>query len=198
MLRRCLITRPSTPLTRPSALSPHSAASSMLATAAVAVSCFSTKSRNEPRPPRIAGPPAAVPPETAVRSRHALSRQPYARRSRNRPHQSTQRETATVIYEGQHRGVAGEPAVVRIDEAAVPLVGKAGDRNAGGKMRVHEHDEKDTRCAGDPQPDAGRTGGSEQARQQEEDRRGDADHREGDGERSVRSQSAPERLAIAK
>src|SRR5208282_6378612 len=100
MLRRCLITRPSTPLTRPSALSPHSAASSMLATAAVAVSCFSTKSRNEPRPPRIAGPPAAVPPETAVRSRHALSRQPYARRSRNRPHQSTQRETATVIQGG--------------------------------------------------------------------------------------------------
>jgi hypothetical protein len=95
--RRCLITRPSIPLTRPSALSPHSAASSMLATAAVAISCFSTKSRNEPRPPRVTRPPAAVPPETAAQSRHALSRQPHARRSRNSQYQSTQRETATVI-----------------------------------------------------------------------------------------------------
>src|ERR1022692_833127 len=88
--------------------------------------------------------------------------------------------------------------IVRINQAAVPLVGKAGDRNARGKMRVDEHDEEDSGRAGDPQPDAYRTGGSEQARQQEEDRRGDADHREGDGERSVRSEGAPERLAIAK
>src|SRR5512142_821667 len=41
MLRRCLITRPSTALTSPSALAPHPVASSMLATAAVAwLSCL--------------------------------------------------------------------------------------------------------------------------------------------------------------
>ena len=65
------------------------------------LSCFSTKSRNEPRPPRVARPPAAVPPETTIQSRHALSRQPHARRSRNRQHQNTQRETATVIHRTQ-------------------------------------------------------------------------------------------------
>ena len=43
-------------------------------------------------------PASRNPAGTADRSRHALSRQPHDRRSRNRKHQSTQRETATVIH----------------------------------------------------------------------------------------------------
>ena len=85
---------------------------------------------------------------------------------------------------------------MRVDQAAVPLVGEAGDRDAGGQMRVHQHDEEDAGGARDPEPDAGRTAvrtGSAAGRRSP----CDADHREGDGERPVRSQGAPEGLVIA-
>src|SRR6266700_1678289 len=90
-VRRCRITRPSRSLTRTSALSPYSAASSMLATRAVASSCFLTKSRIGPRPPRVAHP------ATAARSRYTPSHQAHAVQSRNKQQLNTQRETATVI-----------------------------------------------------------------------------------------------------
>ena len=65
--------------------------------------------------------------------------------------------------ERQHGRVAGEPAIVRIDQAAVPLIGKASYRYPRGKVRVHEHDEEHTRRTRDPQPDPNRTGSPEQA-----------------------------------
>src|SRR6266699_6100649 len=63
----------------------------MLATRAVASSCFLTKSRIGPRPPRVAHP------ATAARSRYTPSHQAHAVQSRNKQQLNTQRETATVI-----------------------------------------------------------------------------------------------------
>jgi hypothetical protein len=100
-------------------------------------------------------------------------------------------------HERQQRGVAGEPAVVRIDQPAVPLVREPGDRDARGQVGVDQHDEEDPARAGQPQPHAGRPGRAEQARQQEEDRRGDADHRERDRERRERTHRAAQRLDIS-
>src|SRR6266567_8592922 len=64
----------------------------MLATRAVASSCFLTKSRIGPRPPRVAHP------ATAARSRYTPSHQAHAVQSRNKQQLNTQRETATVIH----------------------------------------------------------------------------------------------------
>jgi hypothetical protein len=91
---------------------------------------------------------------------------------------------------------SGEPAVVRVDQAAVPLIGEPGDRDARRQVRVDQHDQEHAGRARDPQPDAGRARGAEQARQQEEDRGGDADHRERDRERPVRPEGAPQRLDV--
>src|SRR6266699_838116 len=64
----------------------------MLANRAVASSCFLTKSRIGPRPPRVAHP------ATAARSRYTPSHQAHAVQSRNKQQLNTQRETATVIH----------------------------------------------------------------------------------------------------
>src|SRR6266700_2379507 len=71
----------------------------MLATRAVASSCFLTKSRIGPRPPRVAHP------ATAARSRYTPSHQAHAVQSRNKQQLNTQRETATVI----HRDISCSP-----------------------------------------------------------------------------------------
>jgi len=61
--------------------------------------------------------------------------------------------------EREQRGVAAEPAVVRVDQAAVPLVGEPGDRDAGGQVRVDDTMRKDTAAQGIHSPHPGRARG---------------------------------------